>query len=446
MIYILNSKIIDQDFIDFYKVDYLSKVKIGNSTILDKIVKTEYTLINNIDEIKEYDENVTILTLSCYNDEINQIYEYIDFIESSSLDVFIGHSNCYIFKGNLNTFINKENYLKIDLPDFITDLSNNNTLIKVIKDNLDTRHFNSIKLMGSLFTKTSKDKNKLKLEFTFLKSVPEHLKSIYAEVFEYDENETEANYTLQAYNLKDVAYQFLSNTLSIKDFKELLKQLKLYFENSKIDSNTNSNILKEDFKFLIKKNIDRLKSLQLHNELFKMLNDFSKYNYQIDIDDFSKLINDELYKHQKEFLKTTPIFSHGDLCFSNILFDSKLNEIKLIDPRGYENQGVRSPYYDAAKLSHSYLGKYDLIINKKSSVLLDSKFKIKLEFHKSYKLKNQHLLDIFKELDLNTKLIRLIESSLFLSMLTLHSEDKLKCIHLYMRSQEVFQEYLLENN
>lgn len=56
---------------------------------------------------------------------------------------------------------------------------------------------------------------------------------------------------------------------------------------------------------------------------------------------------------------------HGDLCFSNILWDSRVRRIKAIDPRGLVGQeptlygDVR---YDLAKLAHSIVGRYDQII------------------------------------------------------------------------------------
>jgi hypothetical protein len=56
---------------------------------------------------------------------------------------------------------------------------------------------------------------------------------------------------------------------------------------------------------------------------------------------------------------------HGDLCFSNILWDSRVRRIKAIDPRGSVGRGP-SLYgdlrYDLAKLAHSVVGRYDQIV------------------------------------------------------------------------------------
>lgn len=56
---------------------------------------------------------------------------------------------------------------------------------------------------------------------------------------------------------------------------------------------------------------------------------------------------------------------HGDLCFSNLLYDSRVRRIKAIDPRGLV--GDKSTLfgdlrYDLAKLAHSVVGRYDQIV------------------------------------------------------------------------------------
>lgn len=57
---------------------------------------------------------------------------------------------------------------------------------------------------------------------------------------------------------------------------------------------------------------------------------------------------------------------HGDFCFSNIFYDFRSRTIKLIDPRGLSPDGRITihgdPRYDVAKLAHSAVGGYDMII------------------------------------------------------------------------------------
>jgi hypothetical protein len=57
---------------------------------------------------------------------------------------------------------------------------------------------------------------------------------------------------------------------------------------------------------------------------------------------------------------------HGDLCFSNLLYDHRADLIRVIDPRGLDAHGHSFQYgdirYDVAKLYHSIVGRYDHIL------------------------------------------------------------------------------------
>ncbi|NIJ07986.1 hypothetical protein FHS31_001596 [Sphingomonas vulcanisoli] len=57
---------------------------------------------------------------------------------------------------------------------------------------------------------------------------------------------------------------------------------------------------------------------------------------------------------------------HGDPCFSNILYDFRSHSVRLIDPRGQDAEGRPTIWgdnrYDLAKLHHSVIGLYDMIL------------------------------------------------------------------------------------
>jgi len=62
---------------------------------------------------------------------------------------------------------------------------------------------------------------------------------------------------------------------------------------------------------------------------------------------------------------------HGDFCFSNILYDSRVRRIKALDPRGLVGDRPTifgDTRYDLAKLAHSVVGRYDQIIAGRSVV------------------------------------------------------------------------------
>ena len=69
-------------------------------------------------------------------------------------------------------------------------------------------------------------------------------------------------------------------------------------------------------------------------------------------------------KINKLFCKDDNCLIHGDLCFSNILYDVPNNQYRIIDPRGKWGDSVFGDIkYDLAKLRHSIVGGYDSINN-----------------------------------------------------------------------------------
>ena len=121
---------------------------------------------------------------------------------------------------------------------------------------------------------------------------------------------------------------------------------------------------------------------------------------------------------------------HGDLCFSNIFYDRRKNQIKLIDPRGsFGKKGIfGDPVYDLMKFSHSALGDYDYLacdlytlVGKENDFLLELAVPQK-ELVSRKILRNELMVNVNKY-DLNLKELRLLESTLFLSAAALHTES-----------------------
>ena len=120
-------------------------------------------------------------------------------------------------------------------------------------------------------------------------------------------------------------------------------------------------------------------------------------------------------------------FIHGDLCFSNILFEPASGVIRLIDPRGdfmgSVNQG--DPRYDLAKILHSVHGRYDFIIND-LFVLQQDNLQYTFNTPQTPYLNQLEQL-LFSSLKENAQFelndLILLESLLFLTMLPLHDDQ-----------------------
>lgn len=120
---------------------------------------------------------------------------------------------------------------------------------------------------------------------------------------------------------------------------------------------------------------------------------------------------------------------HGDLCFSNILYDFRTGSVKVLDPRGITPSGAISPYgdvrYDLAKLSHSLIGRYDVIIA--GHFQLDwQPYEVFMELPNSSRMDaiEQHFISLVEQrYGLTNKNLLAMQIHLFLSMLPLHSEN-----------------------
>lgn len=118
---------------------------------------------------------------------------------------------------------------------------------------------------------------------------------------------------------------------------------------------------------------------------------------------------------------------HGDFCFSNILYDSRVRRIKAIDPRGLV--GDRPTIYgdlryDLAKLNHSVVGRYDQIVAGRCRPRVDgADYAITFEPIAAQPWLEAALGDL--EVDgvggLSSE-VRAVTAGLFLSMLPLHAD------------------------
>ena len=110
--------------------------------------------------------------------------------------------------------------------------------------------------------------------------------------------------------------------------------------------------------------------------LLKKLNDGLKVNNK-NLPSLNETIL-RINKNLSSFEKSRPLFfGHGDLCFNNILVEPLSGCIKLIDPKAEiinnKSLGFMDPYYDLAKLNHSFNCFYDSVVNNLFSLSIKKK-------------------------------------------------------------------------
>ena len=137
-----------------------------------------------------------------------------------------------------------------------------------------------------------------------------------------------------------------------------------------------------------------------------------------------------------------PALVHGDLNFSNILFDIESQTFRLIDPRGAFGRAgaVGDARYDAAKLRHSYAGMFDAAMHGifTLSTLSPEEYVFRLGPDRGSAI--AAIDRTLEQRGFNLWHLRLIEASLFLSMLPLHEDNPRRERILYLRGLELLDE------
>lgn len=136
---------------------------------------------------------------------------------------------------------------------------------------------------------------------------------------------------------------------------------------------------------------------------------------------------------------------HGDLCFSNILYDLRSRVCKLVDPRGsFGKQGTTGDArYDVAKLYHSVHGQYDFLVNDLFSVKLDG---LALDLELRTRPAHEKIRERFEKVffaaggPFAKRDVAVITALLFASMLPLHDDAPRRQLAMYATALKLLDE------
>lgn len=275
------------------------------------------------------------------------------------------------------------------------------------------RAFNRLKINKNFVEKESSKKFKLKAEANWFTNTPELLIPHTPRLISTNETPTSFSYKLEYLYCPTLTEIFVFGNHPISIWARIIKSCFQFVENcGSIPGKTSVNF----YNALIEKNRIRLKEFlnlnpRFNGEIYDENNNAYKLNEILEF--CHSLIN-------KNSITT---FVHGDFCFSNILYDFKKNDIKVIDPRGTSFDDELCIYgdvrYDLAKILHSAVGKYDFIISDRFNVEEhDNILKLTLPDH------TIDLKELIKHQFENSKYeyreILAITTTLFISMLPLH--------------------------
>lgn len=305
-----------------------------------------------------------------------------------------------------------------------------NTYYRSISNLTTQRAFNSMSIDRFSIRKSSRDSNKMMAEANWLQSLPKGLRHYAPAIWDSGIQGGEGFYEMEYYYLSSLANLFVFCNHPQFVWNDILSACQEF--------------IADCAKNRPNKPADIMETAHHNNKLYldKTLKRLDKYAKQsgVSLDEPWVVNGVETPSLSQVVQETGQMISadktafvalmHGDFCFSNILYDFKSRSIKVIDPRGIDNEGHFSMFgdlrYDIAKLAHSVLGLYDFIIGGRYYYHENTAHDITLDFQITDAVKSTQ--EYFKTMlfagytieELNVYPIMI---HLFLSMLPLHNDN-----------------------
>ena len=293
------------------------------------------------------------------------------------------------------------------------------------------REFNHISIDKNrgILRKSSDDKDKFIGEIKWYLKLPRDIEYVSPRIFDYSTSYDEPYVSMEYYSYHTLHELFLYGDLSRQQWIDIFNRVKFVCDDFKRYTVKDEKILPSLEDMYLTKTLQRFDKLKTDSRFAGFFDRNITVNGKeyINLNEITKLLKKIIPQYLYDVDKFTII--HGDLCFANIMVDSNLSFIKVIDPRGkfgaFDIYG--DPRYELAKLFHSVDGKYDYIIKD----LFDVKYNLDSTYI-DYSIKERKTdFDLYKvftetfieEIGNDLKKIELIESLLFLSMIPLHGES-----------------------
>jgi dTDP-glucose pyrophosphorylase len=245
------------------------------------------------------------------------------------------------------------------------DFGNIDNLADARRQLLVSRHFNTLTINPVLHTITKVSENNAILsdELDWYLNIPDELQVLTPRIVNYRREDGQIQIVQEYYGYPTLAELFIYGDLPTDTWVSILRHvMRILQEFGHYQGALDSESLHTMYSVKTWRRLDALREQSAYWAEF-LRRETVEYNGQVlqNIPRLRPLIEDRI----ETLLHDAPIcVTHGDYCFSNILFDVNYQIIRLIDPRGsFGRKGIYGDArYDVAKLRHSVHGLYDYII------------------------------------------------------------------------------------
>lgn len=365
---------------------------------------------------------------------MNKVEEYAQFLQKCANII----QDKEVYNKNVS-----EKRFKIISTDAFFNLGVHSNFLQYISGGFDARFFNSVK--GDEFTvvKSSNDKKKIKAEYSFYHLLPDYMKMWFVMPYNFQEKEESASYEMERYHMTDLAIRWVHGAINVEEFEKLLDKV-FHFIRTRKEKEVSREVYNQiESRLYVGKLDERIETLKKH-EQYSLFEGYIKNGTAFkDLDEITvryKKIYHQITDNMEK--KPVSVIGHGDLCFSNMLFNKEADLLKLIDPKGAteESQLWTNPYYDIAKLSHSICGRYDFFNNGLHHISLDSDLMFKLDIDFDNTEYKKIFRNYVEKSGYSYLAVRIYEVSLFLSMLPLHMDNPQKVFGFVLNAINILGE------
>lgn len=317
---------------------------------------------------------------------------------------------------------------------------------------IEPRSFNFLELdeMRGILTKRSLNREKLITEIQWYLKLPKQLHYLAPRIFEYSLYSDSPYIQMEFYGyrtLHEIFLKELRGGVSLLSCEPLFRSLLSVVEDMQIRRpDCDKELLHVAIKSMyIDKTLQRLERLRTNDHFKKFFTEeiiingrtFRSLNEIISL--LPKMVTRLLFENVEEKFSVI----HGDLCLPNILVEEEHKFLRLIDPRGkfgdFDIYGDQR--YDLAKLLHSIEGYYDFIIADEFTLNVHDTT-IDYGFMLDFAQVKEKFFTVFAEQLKDLPELRLIEATLFLSMIPLHSDSLSRQQVMLARGVELFESVL----
>ncbi len=285
------------------------------------------------------------------------------------------------------------------------------------------RAFNKLQINPETVQKSSRDGQKMDAEFRWFSSLPGHLK-IYTPHLIDKLDDPEPGYEIEYLYLASLNELYVFGQLPRFTWRKIFQSC-LAFMSACRQHSPEQSVKLDSSALFEEKTLKRL--AQWHEEAgFDLATPWKVNGKEVPA-------IETIVERTAEMIPTLDAADlcvvHGDLCFSNMLYDFRSQTIKVIDPRGCLPDGTQSIFgdqrYDIAKLAHSVCGLYDFIVAGDYRVeIANHEVTLDLPDNKAISDVQSVFLQLIEdEFGLSRELLYAMQVQLFLSMIPLHADD-----------------------